>query len=437
MKYWASLGLSFFTILAEGQEKDLSYYYNQAEEAYRAKAHPKFYEMIKEANRIHPYHQGILYQLGMAAALTGHKAEAIENLKKAILIDASFKLEGLADFNSIKNTPEFRSLLELQREWQRPVIHSDTAFVLHDRSLHTEGIDYDASDKTFYLGSIHKRKIVKVTASGDATDHRQVGAGTSGQATDFCPEGFEGMTSIFGIKVDSKNKILWACSSPMQEMKNYDSAARSAVFKFELSTGKLLEKIQRPKWEKDGVFGDLILNKKGDVFVSDSQTNTIFIIHEKTHQLEPYFTSPDFWNIQGLSFSDNEKFLFISDYVKGIYRLELKTKTLTEVKCNLDVSLKGIDGLVCDDHSLIAIQNGTNPLRVSRYILNTDQNQIIQFEIIDRKHPAFNEPTLGVVAGKTFYYIANSQWSGYDNEHHIKPDDLLQDIVILKAKLRD
>ncbi|HMI64963.1 MAG TPA: hypothetical protein VK517_02940, partial [Cyclobacteriaceae bacterium] len=344
-----------------------------------------------------------------------------ENLKKAILIDTSFKLEGLADFNSIKDTPEFRSLLELQREWQRPIIHSDTAFVLHDRSLHTEGIDYDAASKTFYVGSIHKRKIVKVTALGVATD--------------FCPEGIDGMTSIFGIKVDAKKNLLWACSSPMQEMKDYDSTARSAVFKFELSSGKLLEKIQRPKMEKDGVFGDLVLNKKGDVFVSDSQTNTIFIINEKTRHLEPFFTSPDFWNIQGLSFSDNEKFLFLSDYVKGIYRLELKTKTLTEVTCNLDVSLKGIDGLVYDDHALIAIQNGTNPRRVMRYILNADQDQIIKFDIIDRKHPAFNEPTLGVVAGKTFYYIANSQWGGYDNEHHIKPDNLLQDIVILQTKL--
>lgn len=426
MKYLSALLLSFFGFLALGQDadQDLTYFYNKAKEAYRVKAYPKFYELIKEANRIHPYHQGILYQLGMAAALTGHKAEAIENLKKAVLIDASFKLEGLADFNAIKNTPEFRSLLELQREWQRPVIHSDTAFVLNDRSLHTEGIDYDGTSNTFYLGSIHKRKIVKVTASG-----------SSGQAADFCPEGFEGMTSIFGIKVDVKNNVLWACSSPMQEMKNYDSMARSSVFKFELSSGKLLEKIQRPKMDKDGVFGDLILNKKGDVFVSDSQTNTIFIINEKTHQLEPYFTSPDFWNIQGLSFSDNEKFLFISDYVKGIFRLELKTKTLTEIKCNLDVTLKGIDGLVYDDHALIAIQNGTNPLRVTRYILNAEQNQITQFEIIDRKHPAFNEPTLGVVAGKTFYYIANSQWSGYDLHHDIKPDSLLQDIVILKSKL--
>src|SRR6266850_4130766 len=261
MNYFAFAVLSFASFLAIGQDKDLTYYYNQAKEAYREKAYPKFYEMIKEANRIHAYHQGVLYQLGMAAALTGHKSEAIENLKKAILIDASFKLEGLADFNSIKNTAEFRSLLELQREWQRPVVHSDTAFVLHDRSLHTEGIDYDAASNTFYLGSIHKRKIVKVAASGDVAD--------------FCPDGFQGMTSILGIKADGKKNVLWACSSPMQEMENYDSAARSAVFKFELSSGKLLEKIQRPVWDKASVFGDLILNKKGDVFISDSQTNTI------------------------------------------------------------------------------------------------------------------------------------------------------------------
>ncbi len=420
MKYQALFLLSLHALLGLGQNKDLSFYYNEAKEAYKTKAYPKFYEMINEAHQLHPYHQGVLYQLGMAAALTGRKKEAIDNLKKAILIDANFRLEGLTDFNSIKDTPEFRALLELQKEWQQPVIHSDTAFLLHDRSLHTEGIEFDAVGKNFYLGSIHKRKIAKVTAQG--------------QVTDFCPEGFEGMTSIFGIKVDSKRRVLWACSSPMQEMIGYDSSARSAIFKFDLQSGKLLEKIQRPVWEKDGVFGDLLLNKKGEVFVSDSQNNTIFIVNEKTHQLEPYFNSPDFWNIQGLSFSENEKYLFISDYVKGLFRLEVKTKMLDEIKCDLEVSLKGIDGLSYYNNSLLAIQNGVVPARVTRYFLDPSQHQIIRSTIIDRKHPAFNEPTMGVISsGNTFYYIANSQWGGYDENHHIKPNELLQDIVILRS----
>ena len=301
------------------------------------------------------------------------------------------------------------------------MIHSDTAFLLHDRSLHTEGIDYDPDHDRFYLGSIHKRKIIRVTPLGVATD--------------FCEEGFEGMTSIFGLKVDGKRNVLWACSSPMQEMKNYDSIARSAVFKFDLTTGRMLEKIQRPSWEKDGVFGDLVINTHGEVFVSDSQTNTIFKVNENTHQLEPYFTSPDFWNIQGLSFSGHDQYLFIADYIKGIFRLDTKTRELIEIKCELEVSLKGIDGLSYYDNSLIAIQNGVTPARVVRYFLTSTQNQITRTETIDRKHPAFNEPTMGVLVKNNFYYIGNSQWGGYTANHSIKPDDQLQDIAILKVKL--
>ena len=64
--------------------------------------------------------------------------------------------------------------------------------------------------------------------------------------------------------------------------------------------------------------------------------------------------------------------------------------------------------------------------------INKDLTEINRFEIIDRNHPNFNEPTLGVIDGKTFYYIANSQWGGYDDKHQIKPNDQLQDIVVLR-----
>jgi hypothetical protein len=417
------LSIYLIATTAVAQEKDLTYFYSKAQAAYKAKSYTEFYTLIQEAHRLHPYHQGILYQLGMAAALTGHKDEAIENLKKAILIDASFRLSGLADFDAIKNTPEFASLLSLQKECQRQVIHSDTAFVIRDRQLHAEGIEYDPSQRVFYLGSIHKRKVIKVSAD------RKI--------SDFCTSAFQGMTSVFGMKADLKKNTLWVCSSPMEEMENYDSAARSAVYQFNLRTGDLIEKIQRPVYEKDGVFGDLILNKSGDVFIPDSQTNTIFIVNEKTHQLEPFFTSSEFWNIQGIAFSDDEKFLFIADYVSGLYRLTIKTKTLVPLACDLEISLKGIDGLNFVNRSLIAVQNGTNPKRVTRYRLNPDLDKIISFEIIDRQHPAFNEPTLGVLSNNVFYYIANSQWEGYDRNHHIKPENQLRDIVVLRYVLPD
>src|SRR5947207_4767185 len=103
------IALSFCVfILASLHAQELQKYYKEAMVAYKAKDFPQFYEKIKEANKLHPYHQGVLYQLGIAAALTGKKAEAIQNLKKAILIDTDFRLVGIADFNSIKDSPEFK-----------------------------------------------------------------------------------------------------------------------------------------------------------------------------------------------------------------------------------------------------------------------------------------------------------------------------------------
>lgn len=415
----------FIAVVSPAQE--LQKFYAEAMAAYKAKDYPQFYEKILEANRIHPYHQGVLYQLGIAAALTGKKAEAIQYLKKAILINTDFKLEGIADFYSIKDTPEFKKLLSLQQEWQTPLIHSTTAFVLKDRSLHTEGIAYDPTQKIFYLGSIHQRKIIKVMPDG--------------KATDFCPSALEGMTSIFGIKVDVKRNLLWACASPTEEMKNYDSLARSAVFQFELSSGKLIHKYPMLLNKNNSVFGDLILSKTGKVFISDSKNNDIYTINEKTNQIEPYYSSPEFWNIQGMAFSPDEKFLFVSDYVKGVFRLTIKSRELIEIKNSAEnstgpVSLKGIDGIYFYNDALIAIQNGVTPMRSTQYFLNKGLNEIVGFEIIDRKHPLFGEPTLGVIDGKDFYYIANSQWGGYDNNHKIKPDDQLKDIVILRYSLK-
>lgn len=310
--------------------------------------------------------------------------------------------------------------MALQTELQQPVIHSDTAFVLKDRSLHTEGIEYDATHHVFYLGSIHRRKVIKVS---------------NGKATDFCAPAFQGMTSIFGLKADVKKDYLWVCSSPMQEMEHYDSTARSAVFQFELSTGKLLHKYEALANAK-GVFGDLILSRKGTVYISDSQNNTISVINERTKQIEPFFSSVDFWNIQGMTFSTDDKYLFIADFVKGVFRLDMKSKELLEVKSPDDASLKGIDGIYFYKNSLIAVQNGVTPLRCTRYYLTGSLDGITRHEVIDRKHPAYGEPTLGVLDGDNFYYIANSQWGGYDDNHRLKPNDQLSDIVILKCSLK-
>lgn len=414
---------SFFLLIislgAVAQSNELQRYYAQAMQAFQEGNHAKFYESIMKAYELNPHHQGILYQAGIAAALNNKKTEAIQYLKEAVLMQSDFTLN-IPELKSLNGMPEFEKLKKLQQEISKPVIKSDTAFILKDRSLHAESVIAGEEEGVFYLGSIHKRKIVKVI---------------NGVSSDFTKEAQDGLGSVFSVKVDMKKKALWACSSPMPEMKDFNATLPSAVFRYDLKTGKLVKKYLPENPSMNLILGDLAINKKGEVFVSDSRNNLIFKVNEFNGKLEQIYSSEDFINIQGITFSDDGKFMFIADYVKGIFRLEMDGLKLILLPAGFDTSLKSVDGLSYYHNTLIAIQNGIKPMRVTRYILNDRQDKLTAFEILDQAHPAFNEPTLGCINGTTFYYVANSQWSGYDNEHHIKPDAQLQDPVVLKINL--
>jgi hypothetical protein len=51
--------------------------------------------------------------------------------------------------------------------------------------------------------------------------------------------------------------------------------------------------------------------------------------------------------------------------------------------------------------------------------------------VIDRRHPKYNEPTLGVVTGSRFTYIANSQWNALDKENRLPPEEELEEPLLL------
>jgi hypothetical protein len=417
-KILPSLLLSFlyFAIFSQPNYQTV---YTQAREAHKAGDYTKFYELIQQAKTLHPYHPGILYHVARAAALNGKTVEATLFLSKAIHINADFDLDH-PDFKSLQQNSDFKLLRELQSELKSKIINSDTAFLINDRTLHIECIATGEDVGIFYLGSIRKKKIIRVDKKGNTTN--------------FTASGQNGLTSVFGIKTDLENGVLWACSSPMEEMENYDANSESGVFKFDLKTGKLLARYS-PERKQSNIFGDLTLDKKGNAFVSDSKNNIVYTVNKKSGKLEEFYSSDVFWNIQGITFSHDGKFLFISDYIKGVFRLSVKTKELKPIHGKFPASMKGIDGLTFHENSLVAIQNAVTPMRVTQYFLDRKRELFTDYKIIDRGHPAFNEPTIGCISDGSFYYIANSLWSGYTDKKELKGFDQLQEVVVLKAKI--
>lgn len=399
----------------------LQQYYTEAMASFRKKDYARFYEQIHAAHQLNSTHQGILYQLGVAEVLTKRTDEGLRHLRRALLIDATFRLDTDA-FEAVRAQPAFQALLKLQQELQQPVVQSSVFLTVKDRTLHAEGIAHDPSTGDFFIGSIRQRKVVRIASNGAVSD--------------LIPAETGGMAAVFGLQYDADHKWVWACSSPIDEMQHNDSTVRSGVYALAASTGKIERTYRLPLAAPQAIFGDLILDKRGNALVSDSRNNIIYRTSGDKPELQQFFSSPDFVNIQGLAYSPDERFLFIADYVKGIFRLEIRTMTATLIATEPEVSLKGTDGLYFYQQSLIAIQNGVSPFRVTRYRLNKTFDTIASYEVLDRAHPDFGEPTLGVIARGNLYYIANSQWNGYDANHQPKPADQLKDIVILRHALK-
>ncbi|MCP5046308.1 MAG: hypothetical protein GY940_03995 [bacterium] len=409
------------------QEKsatDLNTIYKTAMDAYQSKDFSIYLESFKTLDRLRPNHPVIMYNLAAGYSLNKQAPEAILYLKKLILIDANPKIADDKDFEPLRQTPAFKALLQEIKRIRTPISNSRPAFTVKDRGLHPESVAYDPVKKIFYLGSVHKRKIVYLDSTG--------------KVVDFTRQGQDGLDAVMGIRIDSKNRHLWAASNALPNMTGFEKKdeGRTGVFKYHLDSRKLVKKYILDEGPGHG-FDDVALHPRGDVYISG--TRRIYRINAHRDQLELFLTDSPFRSLQGIDFCGQGEKIIAADWTSGLYLIDIASKKVAhKILPPPDISLKGIDGLyyLKKSNSFIAIQNGIKPMRVMRFYLDSQFKKVTRYTVIERANPLLNEPTLGVFVGKTFYYIANSPWQGYTKNFTLLPPEKLQDIVVLKAFIK-
>jgi hypothetical protein len=410
------------SLAQDNQPKDGRYYEALARKAYQEKDYASFLENMKMAVEMRPNHPRLMYNLAAAYALTGHQDEALQWLTKMTLMGLVFPADRDNNFASLKSSPEFQTILKRIERNKAPVMNSAPAFTVHEKGFIPEGVAYDPAAETFYLGSVYKRKIVSINRKGEAKD--------------FATER-DGLWSVMGMKVDGARRLLWVATAAHPQMSNYkeEDNGKTGLLKFDLRTGKLIKKYLLPNKPKPHWFGDLVINSRGDVFTSDSISPAIYVVLHQKDELELFLEDTQFSSPQGLSFTPDEKHLFMADYAKGIFLIDLQTKKLANLSPAPNMTLLGLDGLYSYKGSLIGVQNGINPPRLVRLSLSRDMSRIERLETIEANNPIFDEPTLGVLVKDTFYLIANSQWGMIDEKGQLAPAEKLKEPVVLKIKL--
>jgi sugar lactone lactonase YvrE len=397
--------------------------FQRAVKAYEAHDVPAFLAHAREAERLRPDHGGVIYTLASACALSGDTAGAFAMLRRFAKLGYTADVAADSDFMQVRSLPAFDSVRRLLARNAEPVMRSQPAFTLPERDLLTEGIAYDPRTGAFFVGSVHHRKILRVDRSG--------------RVAEFIASARDGMWAPLGMRADSARGVLWVATTALPQMVGYDTAdaGRSGLYAFDLATGALRGRYLVPRDGSDHALGDVVITRSGDVYASDSRAPAIYRVRAGGDTLEEFVRSPLLLSAQGMAFDRTEQTMYLADYSRGLLRVDLATRKIQPVPAADGVLTLGIDGLYAVGDALIGVQNGVAPYRVVRLHLDGDGRRVVAEDVLERARPDYAEPTLGVVVGRTLYYVANSQWERFRDDGTIEGPAELEAPLVLKLPL--
>ena len=391
-------------------------------------------ESLLTAYAINPEDDLIINFMAEAYAMVGDRPALLMWLRRLLTVSPCF-FHFPENAASVLSSKEYRGLALAAKATQTRRHGSELAFMLSETDLIPEGIAYDPLDKTFFLSSLHKRKIVSVRLQ---TRHRPP------IVEDFTSQAQDGLYSTLGMKVDAERRILWVCSSAESFMKGYSEsdAGKAALFKYDLNTRKLIRKYELGPNPRH-LLNDLALNAEGDVFVTDTASGEIFTVRHERDELEVFIPAGRFESPNGIAISTDGRKLFISDMPFGVYVVDLQTKQSERLPQSqrlpqsIGISPSGSDGLYFYDNSLIGIINIVSERngRVARFYLDASAKAVTHAAVLDCNHPLYQWPTTGVVVGNSFFYIANSQFGTFNSEQRTFPQKDLRKVVVMRLKL--
>jgi len=343
-----------------------------------------------------------LFLLARQYAHLGELQKALVLLKECVALDAGFDPEP-AESPSLRvltSNTEFRSMLERVRRRYPPVHKARVAFTVPAMDLFPEGLAVDTEKKLFYMGSMHRKKIVKFALDGSVSD--------------FVKQDVYDLMPIGGIHVDPADHSVWASTDAGEKH-------RPELLHFD-AQGKLLERYASPgKTPYD--LNDLVLRGSREIFTTDTEGNHVYRFDRASHRFtEMKLHRPVFYP-NGITLSGNENLLFVADML-GIIRVDLLSDESEDVDPGAHNTLSGIDGLYWNKGEFLGVQYGTGAYRVMRWRLSPDGRKVTASQILEYRTRLVSDPTTGTVVGDNFYFIANTGIYNLEDDKIVDPSKL-------------
>jgi sugar lactone lactonase YvrE len=379
-----------------------------ARQAIQENNYAKLRATLVELKPLMPGNPRVTYNLAASETKLGNPEAALAGLRNLAGMGLVYDLAADKDFSSLIGNSEFAAVLKRIEENKKPVTHSTPAFALAEPDLIPEDITHDPKTERFFISSVRKAKIL------------------TGDGKEFAKAPW----SVLALRIDAERRILWASTGWVPHCEGCDKADkdRTALLAFDADSGTLKQRIDSPV---KGLLGDMTISRHGEIYISEGIYGAVFRLPVGGKAFERLDVPGEFPSPQTPALSEDEKTLYVPDYLRGIAAIDLASGAVRWLAPADDIALSGIDGLYVYRDSFLAVQNGTTPPRIMRFSLDLHKQ-----EVLEANTAGLGEPTHGTIVGNSFYVIANTGWGDYDDQGVKKPGSAPVVSSIWKITLR-
>jgi len=381
------------------------------------------------------------YMLSVATieARLGHKDEALKWIKKYAATGLSFDPSKDEDLKVLMASGTGTKIAALMKERGLPVTNAEFVCELPQVDTMPEDIAYLKGSDTksagsFYVSSIQQHTVYRVSLPK---------AGGRQCTMEELPLPAEAKRwPTLALSADPRRNVLWVTASAMPGFSGIakEDEGKAALMAIDANSGKLLRRFDVIT-TGPAVLGDMCVTDQGTVYVTDSIGGGVYRLHGDLQTAKLEKIADGLFSPQTPILSRDGKRLFVADYTIGIAVIDLPNAGETPnlaAKINYlphpeNVAVVGLDGLYRNGDSLIGIQNGTEPERILRFLMNPAQTEITGAQVIHQIGQL--DPTHAVEVDGWFYATANVGWSKVDdNTGQLKPGEKFTPPVLLKFR---
>ncbi len=377
------------------------------------------YERIVQ---LQPNAGNIKYELAATYALQDEKRKTYDALINLQVQGYAYDPSQDPRFDKVKTTPVYEYILKNLEANRMPYGDGKVAFKLPAGDHLFESIGYDSKRQKFLVGSVRDGSISLVDATGKSEPF-------------ITADAKNGLWSVTDLAIDVARNTLWVASTGLPHFTQIAETdfGSAGVFKFDLTSGKLLAKFLLPTNERPYILSAIAVSSKGDVFAADDAARRIYRVEGNTLKL--FVANPRLSSVRSLAFSGNGEVLYFSDYDLGIFGIRLSDQKAFPLAPSKNLTLMGIESMTEWNGHLVIVQNAFPPARVMRLTLRDDGAAVTQAVPLAAAQPEFSAPTQGVAVGSDYFLITNSQKGNYDQYGIAKDASKLEAVQVYKVGL--